>query len=55
MSGVPASSDSVFGYLDYRRFLADYYARQKRTEYGFSYRVLSRRAGCKSARWPFQS
>ena len=50
--GVAASDDSVFRYLDYRRFLADYYARQKRTEYGFSYRVLSRRAGCKSTNYP---
>jgi uncharacterized protein (TIGR02147 family) len=52
MQVVPASSDSVFSYLDYRRFLADYYARQKRAEYGFSYRVLSRRAGCKSTNYP---
>ena len=52
MALVPASSDSVFRYLDYRRFLADYYVRQKRSEYGFSYRVLSRRAGCKSTNYP---
>jgi uncharacterized protein (TIGR02147 family) len=52
MTLVPANSDSVFRYLDYRRFLADYYARQKQTEYGFSYRVLSRRAGCKSTNYP---
>ena len=45
-------SDSVFRYLDYRRFLADYCARKKRTEYGFSYRVFSRRAGCKSTNYP---
>ena len=51
MAGVP-SNDSVFRYLDYRRFLADYYERQKRAEYGFSYRVLSRRAGCKSTNYP---
>lgn len=49
---VPARADSVFHYLDYRRFLADYYARQKRDEYGFSYRVFSRRAGCKSTNYP---
>jgi uncharacterized protein (TIGR02147 family) len=49
---VAPRSDSVFRYLDYRRFLADYYARQKRSEYGFSYRVLSRRAGCKSTNYP---
>jgi uncharacterized protein (TIGR02147 family) len=52
MTTVGASSDSVFHYLDYRRFLADYYTQQKRAEYGFSYRVLSRRAGCKSTNYP---
>jgi uncharacterized protein (TIGR02147 family) len=46
------SRDSVFRYLDYRRFLADYHARQKRAEYGFSYRVLARRAGCTSTNYP---
>jgi uncharacterized protein (TIGR02147 family) len=47
-----ASNGSVFRYLDYRQFLADYYAERKREEYGFSYRVLARRAGCKSTNYP---
>jgi uncharacterized protein (TIGR02147 family) len=49
---VVASNGSVFGYLDYRQFLADHYAERKREEYGFSYRVLARRAGCKSTNYP---
>jgi len=36
----------VFRYLDYRRYLADYY--QARKPRGFSYRVFSRAAGLKS-------
>ncbi|HKU44726.1 MAG TPA: TIGR02147 family protein [Polyangiales bacterium] len=34
---------NVFGYLDYRQFLADFYAARKHQ--GFSYRVFSRLAG----------
>ncbi len=34
---------NVFGYLNYRQFLADYYAARKHQ--GFSYRVFSRMAG----------
>lgn len=38
----------VYEYLDYRRYLADYYTHQKIHEYGFSYRLLAQRAGCRS-------
>ncbi|HEX2880495.1 MAG TPA: TIGR02147 family protein [Polyangiaceae bacterium] len=41
----------VFSYVDYRRFLADYYKDRKAHEYGFSYRVFSRRAGCRSSNY----
>jgi uncharacterized protein (TIGR02147 family) len=43
---------NVFRYLDYRLFLAEHYAHRKSTEYGYSYRVFSRRAGCKSTNYP---
>lgn len=42
----------MFEYLDSREFLRDYYAHQKEHEYGFSYRVFARRAGCKSSNFP---
>lgn len=38
----------VFRYRDYRSFLRDYYAWMKANDYGFSYRVFSRRAGISS-------
>lgn len=38
----------VYGYLDYRAFLRDYYAKKKELTRGFSYRSFSRRAGLKS-------
>jgi uncharacterized protein (TIGR02147 family) len=49
---VKAFRRQVFEYLDYREFLADYYAHHKRYEYGFSYRVFSRRAQCRSTNYP---
>lgn len=52
MNGVGAFERQVFEYLDYRRFLADYYAHKKRQEYGFSYRVFARRAQCRSTNFP---
>jgi uncharacterized protein (TIGR02147 family) len=52
LSGVKELRKRVFEYLDYRKFLADYYAHQKRHEYGFSYRVLARRAQCRSTNYP---
>ena len=52
MNGVGAFERQVFEYLDYRRFLADYYAHKKRQEYGFSYRVFARRAQCRSTNYP---
>ncbi len=39
---------SVFAYLDYRAALRDLYAHKKATEYGFSYRAVSKRAGLRS-------
>ncbi|MGE0789166.1 MAG: TIGR02147 family protein [Sandaracinaceae bacterium] len=39
---------SVFEYLDYRAFLADYYVAKKDEGRGFSFRAFSRRAGLKS-------
>lgn len=43
-----ATSIDVFGYLDYRSFLRDYYNEKKARGRGFSYRAFSRRAGLKS-------
>lgn len=45
---VPPFPRKVYEYLDYRLYLRDFYAYQKQHVYGFSYRVLSRRAGCRS-------
>jgi uncharacterized protein (TIGR02147 family) len=42
------SAIEVFEYLDYRAFLADFYAERKRQARGFSFRAFSRRAGLKS-------
>jgi uncharacterized protein (TIGR02147 family) len=39
---------SVFGYLDYRAFLRDYYAAKKSSTRAFSYRSFSKRAGVSS-------
>lgn len=41
----------MFDYVDYRRFLADYYAHEKAQRYGFSFRVFSRRAGIRSSNY----
>lgn len=48
---MPISSKTMktlFKYIDYRRFLADYYDEKKRTTRSFSYRYFSYRAGIKS-------
>jgi len=42
---------NVFEYLDYREFLRDYYRHKKETEYGFSHRSFSRRAGLRSSNY----
>jgi uncharacterized protein (TIGR02147 family) len=42
---------SVFSHSDFRTFLAEHYAHQKATEYGFSFRVFSRRAGISSSNY----
>lgn len=52
LSVVKAFPRRVYEYLDYRRFLADYYAHYKLHEYGFSYRTFARRAGCRSTNYP---
>jgi uncharacterized protein (TIGR02147 family) len=38
----------VFEYIDYRRYLRDYYAENKKSKKYFSYRYFSSRAGIKS-------
>ena len=50
---VVASENSVnvFEYLDYRAFLRDFYQHRKATEYGFSHRSFSRRAGLRSTNY----
>jgi uncharacterized protein (TIGR02147 family) len=45
---VERSAIEVFEYLDFRAFLADFYAERKRHGRGFSFRAFSRRAGLKS-------
>ena len=42
---------NVFAYGDYRRFLADCYAHEKASRYGFSVRVFARRARIRSSNY----
>lgn len=42
--GIP----DIFGYLDYRVYLKDWYEARKRLQKGFSYRVLAREVGYRS-------
>lgn len=42
---------SVFDYLDYRAYLRDHYAERKASEYGFSHRAFSKRAGLRSTNY----
>ena len=44
---VKATPD-IFCYLDYRRFLAEYYRRRKKESRAFSFRAFARRAGLRS-------
>jgi uncharacterized protein (TIGR02147 family) len=44
-----AASVNVFEHLDYRTLLRALFEHKKRTEYGFSHRALSRRAGLSSS------
>jgi uncharacterized protein (TIGR02147 family) len=39
------SMRSIFEYIDYRKFLSDYYAFKKKTSHAFSYRYFSAKAG----------
>ncbi len=48
MHQLSAVAVDVFTYLDYRRFLRDYYQAKKAEGRGFSYRAFSRRAGLRS-------
>jgi len=45
---VSDPSVGVYGYLDYRAYLRDYYAAKKAQSRGFSYRSFSKRAGVAS-------
>jgi uncharacterized protein (TIGR02147 family) len=36
---------SIYSYLDYRKFLSDFYQAAKKSEKGYSYRVFSQKAG----------
>lgn len=47
MDGAP----DIYRYADYRRFLSDYYAYAKASQYGFSFRLFSRRAGLRSSNY----
>jgi uncharacterized protein (TIGR02147 family) len=47
-SSSSAGSIDVFGYLDYRAFLRDFYSAKKAGSRGFSYRSFSRKAQLKS-------
>lgn len=46
-----SSSVNIFEYLDYRVFLRDFYAQQKRKSAAFSHRAFSRRAGLRSSNY----
>src|SRR5690606_25964073 len=47
----PSVQPGIFRYSDYRLFLADHYAYAKEHEYGFSFRVFSKRAGISSSNY----
>jgi uncharacterized protein (TIGR02147 family) len=40
--------DRIFAYIDYRKFLGDYYVDKKRTTRHFSHRYFAMKAGVKS-------
>jgi uncharacterized protein (TIGR02147 family) len=40
--------EKIFKYIDYRKFLSDYYSEKKKTTHFFSYRYFSNRANIKS-------
>jgi uncharacterized protein (TIGR02147 family) len=45
---APESPISLFEYLDYRKFLGDFFQRKKTLNKGFSYRLFCRKAGINS-------
>ena len=49
MQKQPENKISVFDYTDYRRYLSDYYAFQKKHSMAFSYRFFAKRAGFHSS------
>jgi uncharacterized protein (TIGR02147 family) len=51
MNVADSQSVNIFEYLDYREFLREYYREKKATEYGFSHRSFSRRAGLQSSNY----
>jgi len=49
---VPAAAPpNVYDFTDYRRYLAAYYAYAKAEQYGFSFRLFSKRAGLRSTNY----
>ena len=42
------SMTSIYNYTDYRKFISDYFAEQKRNGIGFSYAFFAKKAGFKS-------
>jgi uncharacterized protein (TIGR02147 family) len=46
-----ATPPNVYTFTDYRKFLAAHYAHQKAHQYGFSFRVFSKRAGLRSSNY----
>ncbi len=42
------SMENIFQYIDYRKFLSDYYNEKKRADRRFSYRAFAMSAGLKS-------
>ncbi len=51
-SRVPVpSAPNVYAFMDYRQYLAGYYAFAKQERYGCSFRVFSKRAGIRSSNY----
>ena len=48
MFNLVKNMNSIFSYIDYRKFLKDYYNSEKESKLYFSYRFFSQKAGIKS-------
>ncbi len=48
---MEAAAVNIFGFLDYRLYLQAFYEHKKSTEYGFSHRAFSKRAGLRSSNY----